>query len=58
MSTSAKRIKLRATISIDLAATDYVDAARLQGEMEALCAKLGDQYGSTALDLCERRDRN
>jgi hypothetical protein len=55
---NAKRIKLRTTISIDLAAIDYVDAVRLQGEMESLCAKLGEQYGSTALDLRERRDRN
>jgi hypothetical protein len=55
MSTNPKRIKIRATITIDLSATDYVDAARLQGEMEALCVKLGLEYGPSELDMRERR---
>jgi hypothetical protein len=54
---SGKRIKLRATITIDLEAFDYLEAARLQAEMEAIRDGFRKQYGASECDIRERRDR-
>jgi hypothetical protein len=57
MTGTTKKIKLRATITIDIDATDYLDAARIQKEIEDLRNKLRDEYGPSECDLRERRDR-
>jgi hypothetical protein len=57
MTGPVKRIKLRATITIDIDATDYLDAARIQKEIEELRDGFNDRYGPAEYDLRERRDR-
>jgi hypothetical protein len=52
-----KRIKLRATITIDVDAVDYLDAARIQKEIEGIRDEFNDRYGPAEYDLRERRDR-
>lgn len=50
-------LKLRATLSIDIDAKDYIHAATIQGEMERLCEELRDKYVGCTYDIRERRDR-
>lgn len=50
-------LKLRATLSIDIDAKDYIHAASIQGEMEQLCEQLKSKYVACTYDIRERRDR-
>jgi hypothetical protein len=52
-----KRIKLRVTITIDLEAADYQEAALIQSRMEAIRDGFRGSYGPSELDIRERRDR-
>jgi hypothetical protein len=54
---AGKKIKLRATITIDLEATDYQEAALIQSRMEAIRDSFRSSYGPSELDIRERRDR-
>lgn len=57
MSETKPLLKLRATLSIDIDAKDYIHAASIQGDIEKLCEDLKTKYVGCSYDIRERRDR-
>ena len=51
------QLKLRATLSVDIDAMDFLDAARYQQEMQALCDELAQKYVACSMDMRERRSK-
>ena len=49
--------KLRATITVDFDAKDYLDAGRIQEKLDELAKDLAKRYGHVELDMRERRER-
>lgn len=50
-------LKLRAVITVDFTAADFIAAAEIQKKLKTLCDGLGKEYESCTFDLRERRDR-
>lgn len=48
-------MKVRATITIDIDAADFIEAAEHQRQAEAILRDVRKVYGSAALDFRERR---
>ena len=57
MPDSKPQLKLRATLSVDIDAMDFLDAARYQQEMQALCDELAQKYVACSFDMRERRSK-
>lgn len=51
-------MRLRAQITIDIEAADFVDAADHQRRLEQLVRSIKSEYEQAALLLRERRERN
>jgi hypothetical protein len=51
------KIRLRATITIEIEADDFTDAAIHQKRLTAAVDKLSETYSGIKLSLRERRDR-
>jgi hypothetical protein len=55
--TQNQQIKLKATIHIEIDATDYREAAKLETEIGDLTRNLAEKYGDVTYKIRERRDR-
>ncbi len=50
-------VRLRATITMDIEAGDYVDAQRAKVSIEALFLEIRQRYGTASLEFRQRRPR-
>ena len=50
-----KKIKLRATITVDCDATDFMHAGQIQLDLVSIAKQLSEKYEDVTFDIRERR---